>query len=288
MNRHAAICRRACAAMGTRFELILCGDDMRHLDDVAIAVCEEILRLDAALSRYDPRGEIARLNRHAHQRPVRLDHELFALLRRCEQAREQTGGYFDVTQCAALSLDAEQRAAQLTQAGAVVDLGGVGKGYALESARALLARFGVTSAFLHGGTSSALALGDDTWPVSVRHPLQARSQTEWQTGSQPESQPELIVAHLGLRNRAFSCSAARHADQEQSDIVDPLTGVAINGQAACLVIADSAVEAEIYSTALLAMGRERAMRYLENTAISPMDVGWLEPDLRWISATRPA
>ena len=44
-----------------------------------------------------------------------------------------------------------------------LDLGGVGKGYALDRAAELLAERGVTEAFLHGGSSTVLAIG--TWTV---------------------------------------------------------------------------------------------------------------------------
>jgi thiamine biosynthesis lipoprotein len=229
-------------AMATRFEVWLRGDDAQHLEAVAVMICEEIQRLAALLSRYDQRSEIARVNR---ERTARVDRELFALLERCEQARVETEGYFDVTLGAALQLDRDTCTVRLTQAVALVDLGAVGKGYALDVGRAIALRYGVTSGLLQGGTSSILAFGNDTWPIEVRHPL-------W---------PERIVTRLALVNRGFSCSAVRHAAQAQSDVVNPQTGEPLTSDEACYVLAASATEAEIYSTALLAMGRERALAY---------------------------
>ena len=248
--------QRGCEAMGTRFEVFLCGEDPQHLEAVAVAVCEEIQRLGALLSRFDPQSEIARVNREASNQFVRVDRELFALLARCEQAREFTDGYFDVTQCAALFLDAEAGAVGLNQADVAIDLGAVGKGYALDCGREILLRYGVTSALLHGGTSSVLALGDEAWPMAVRHPLQ----------------PERIVTQLALTNRGFSCSAVRHAGQAQSDLLNPHSQTALNGDDACYVLTASATEAEIFSTALLAMGKEKAMAYL---AKKDLEAGWI-------------
>ena len=243
--------QRSCEAMATRFDVILRGTDKQHLEAVAVAVCEEIQRLDAQLSRFDKRSEIARLNREAIAKFVRVDRELFALLERCEQAREMANGYFDVTQCAALRLDADSRAVHLTRADAAIDLGAIGKGYALDCGREILLRYGVTSALLQGGTSSMLAIGKEAWPIAVRHPLQ----------------PEHIVARLTLTNRGLSCSGVRHAGQAESDLWNPHTGKAIGGNDACYVLAASAAEAEIYSTALLAMGKEAAHAFLAGQSL---------------------
>jgi FAD:protein FMN transferase len=268
---------REVEAMGTRFEVFLCGDDEEHLEAVAVAVLEEVARLDGVLSRFDVRSEIARVNREAADKPVRVDREVFALLERCEQACQLTEGYFDVTASAgckavgetsALQLDAGSRTVQFTRADISIDLGALGKGYALDHGREILCRFGVNCALLEGGTSSVLALNAPNqtgWPVDIRHPLA------------PEARP---LSRIALRGRSLSCSAARHpdwADQTQSDVVNPQTGEPLAGSAACVVLAANATESEIFSTALLAMGRERALQFLQNISCD-LQVGWFEPD----------
>jgi thiamine biosynthesis lipoprotein len=248
-----------CLAMGTRFEFLLTGQgqgyDREHLEAVTGALLEEIRRLDGVLSRFDPRSEIARINREAAERPVRVDRELFGLLEKCEEARRLTAGYFDVTAshkgaAPALQLDPESCTVRISGPDVLIDLGGVGKGYALDRAREIMLRFGVTCGLLHGGTSSVLAIGTphgaDGWPVAVRHPLMLMGEP---------------VAQLKLADRGLSCSAVRHPDQQQSDVVNPLTGDPLNGDAVCVVLAANATDAEILSTALLAMGREQAIAY---------------------------
>ena len=131
--------------MNTRFDVFLCGDDEQHLEAVAVAMLEEILRLDGVLSRFDPRSEIARVNREAGKTAVRVDRELFALLETCEQGRLATNGFFDVTQGGGWELDAANSAVRLANAEAQIDLGGVGKGYALDCGREILRRFNVES-----------------------------------------------------------------------------------------------------------------------------------------------
>jgi len=274
--------RRLCEAMGTRFEVFLRGEDEEHLEAIAVAVTDEIERLDGVLSRYDPRSEVSRINGEATGSPVRVDREVFALLEKCEQARQLTEGYFDVTasegttdEAPALQLDVESCTVRFIRPDARVDLGGVGKGYALDRGREILVRFGgVTSALLNGGTSSVLALGTFSgqrgWPIDVRHPLT------------PDAAP---VARVELKNRGLSCSGVRRPGQQLSDVVNPRMNQSLTGDAACVVVAASAAEAEIFSTALLAMGREQAVTYLGQNSCHGVDVGWVDPDheFAWIA-----
>lgn len=247
--------QRNCQAMGTRFDVSLRGPDEQHLEAVAVAVCEEIERLDALLSRFKRASEIARVNREASDKPVRVERELFALLERCELAREQTDGFFNITAVSGggtIELNAERCTVRFAQVSTQIDLGALGKGYALDCGREILRRYGVTSGLLQGGTSSVLALGDEMWLLDVRHPLQ----------------PERIVQQLALTNRGFSCSAVRHAGQAQSDVLNPHTGTPLVGDDACYALAASATEAEILSTALLAMGKTKALAYLEQNNVA--------------------
>lgn len=248
--------RRECEAMGARFAMHLLGDDTDHLAAVAQAVCEEVQRLDRVLSRFVPGSEIARINRN---RVARVDREVFALLSRCEQARERTAGAFDVcaaTGGAGIELDAQVCGVRLLRPEVEVDLGAIGKGYALDRGAELLHRFGVQCALLQAGTSSILAVGDRPWPIDLRHPLR----------------PEVIVDRIELRNCGFSCSAARHPGQQLSDLIDPRTGDAVQGNDACIVLAETAADAEIYSTALLAMGGKSVTTYFSAT------VRWIDGD----------
>lgn len=256
--------QRSCEAMGTVFEVFLRGDDQEHLEAVAVVVCEEFQRLDAVLSRFNPSSEIARINREAHTKAVRVDRELFALLTRCEQARALTQGYFDVTAISGgkgFVLDAERCTVQFTPPDAAIELGAIGKGYALDRGREIVQRFGIEHALLNGGTSSVLAIGDDEWAIDVRHPLA----------------PNVIVQRINLTNRALSCSATRHPGQADSDVVNPMNGSPIMGDDACVVVAPTATDAEIFSTALLAMGKEKVAQYLANN--TPIAVGWSEANL---------
>ena len=268
--------------MGTFFEAFLAGDDADHLESVAAAVLDEVGRLERLLSRFDPAAEVARLNREAAQRPVRIDADLWDILCRCEAYRRATDGFFDVTAVSgasgdALILDEERRTIRFARPGVFIDLGGVAKGYALDRGAEILRRFRVSRALLNGGTSSVLAVGTHPrgggWEVAVRDPFAGDA-----------SAP---VVRLVLSDRGFSCSGVRSPGQAVSDVIAPHRGEPLTGQAACVVVAPTATEAEALSTACLVMGKRRAREYLEGNAGPGVGVGWIDaadgvPRLEWL------
>lgn len=265
--------------MGSLFEAVLLGPDDEHLDAVASAVREEVERIERLLSRFDPRSELARINRQAANGPVRVDHEMFDLLDACRHWWKHTDGYFDIA--AAVSAQADENkpatmaevvldpgapSVMFARPGIQLDMGGVGKGYALDSAAEILAHFSVERFFLTGGTSSNLARGlepdGQMWRMGVRDP--------W------AEDPRAEICQLPVVDRATSYSAITRAGQNESDIIQPCTGRPLAGQAACLVFARLATEAEILSTALVAMGKARAAEYIGDLGMDGVDVAWID------------
>lgn len=267
-------CRRSCEAMGTEFEALLFGDDEEHLEAVAVAALEEVRRLDETLSRFDPRSEISRINRDAGRNSIRVSREVFSLLEFCEQSRLDTDGFFDVLartsgslEQAGLILDSDACEIRLPTSDTTIDLGGVGKGVALDRAREILVRFNVGHGLLNGGSSSMTVIGsppggpDATvgWPIDLVNPLE------------PERP---VIARIELTGKALSCSGVRSHNQQTSDLINPWTGEPLIGDAVCVALAPSATEAEIYSTALLAMGLDRTKEFLARIQKPALEVGW--------------
>jgi thiamine biosynthesis lipoprotein len=251
--------------MATLFEVLLLGEDEEHLRAVGEAALDEVERVERLLSRFDPAAELARVNREAATRPVLVSHELFAVLRDCRERCRLTEGYFDI--CVPLQgsgpgflegvrLDEARRTVSFASPAVALDPGGYGKGYALDAAAVVLDEFGVSSALLHGGTSSVLARGSRDgapWVVGLADPF---------AGGNGE------IARVRLADAALSCSAVHDRGRtpdshEESDIIDPIAGRPLREQAGCCVLAPTATLAEVLSTALLVMGRERALGYLE-------------------------
>jgi len=282
--------RRHWPAMATRFDVELIGTDPEHLEAVAAAIEDDVCRLDALLSRYNPTSEISRLNRRGAAEAIRVDAEVWQLLLGAERYRQATDGFFDVTASSTpssaprdniprLQLDAARQTIRFSSAGVIIDLGGIGKGYALDRAKELLARYGVESGLLSAGSSSILAVGRQAagaaWTVNLRHPADDAAGP---------------IGCLKLVDRSLSCSATARPGQAISDILDPHTGLPLSGGEGVVVLAPTGVQAEALSTALLAMGRHRATEYLaraDSTKVTNVDVAWIDgstpaPNLQWL------
>src|SRR6266567_462762 len=194
----------ALSAMATRFEIVLHGDRPTALRAAGEEALEEIERLEAQLSQFRSSSEIAHLNARAAKEPVRVTPAIFALLQQAQKLHHETGGAFDITiapliRCwgfrdgpghfpdpkalaearkrvgmGLVQLEPRDFTVRFAREGVMLDLGAIGKGYAIERAAEILREAGVTSALLHGGTSTAYALGHPSdaeyWKVAVENP----------------------------------------------------------------------------------------------------------------------
>jgi thiamine biosynthesis lipoprotein len=239
--------RLAVAAMGTRFELVLLAGegDLRAAGEAAI---EEIETWHRRLTRFAPDSLVSHINREASRAPVRLDRDTFELLRDAVTVWEKSEGAFDVTvasgiiDAGALRLDPINWTIEFARPGVSIDLGGIAKGHAIDCAARILREAGVTSALLHGGTSSILAIGAPGtrhgWRVAVRGVREDRP--------------------IELRDTAMSVSDAggpADARRSASHIVDPRKGAPVSPLIHATVIGPSARLADAWSTALVVLGR---------------------------------
>ena len=262
--------------MATRFEIVLHGGDPSALRAAGEEALDEVDRLEAQLSLYRPGSEVARLNAQAHERAVRVTPGLFRLIERARDLSSATQGTFDITvaplvRCwgfmggtgsmpedAAvqearalvgmhlLELDADQFTVRFTRPGVMLDFGAIGKGYAVDRAAELLREAGVTSALLHGGTSTAFALGrlpnGALWKIAVTSPTN-------ESAAQP-------VAAVELEDESLSVSAVwgrafRAGGKSYGHIIDPRSGRPAEHARLSAVVLRSATETDALSTALL-------------------------------------
>ena len=268
--------------MATRFEIVLHGDNPVALRAAGEEALAEIERVEAQLSLYRPTSEIARLNARAAQESVRVTPSLFRLLQHARLLHEETGGAFDITiaplvRCWGfmggtgqfpspealeearakvgmqwVNLKEEDFTVKFGREGIMLDLGAIGKGYALERAAELLREAGVTSALLNGGTSTIYALGhppeSGCWKVAIEYPAQESR----------DGQP-MPLATVELRDEALSVSAvwgkSFQADGKTfGHVLDPRTGQPVADAVLAAVVLPSAMETDALSTALLVGG----------------------------------
>jgi thiamine biosynthesis lipoprotein len=231
--------RFAIEAMATRFEVVLPGAGAA----LGELVLHEIADWHQRLNRFAPDSWLAHVNRTAASSPVRCDEDVWALLLDAHAVWRASGGAFDITRGRghALVLDAGTRTVRFDDPAMALDLGGIAKGHALDCCARLLREYGITSAFLHGGTSSGLAIG-----------LDPTTGDPWRVDFGTSSPRDFGTP--GLRDFAFSVSDA--SSQPTPHIVDPRSGEMITRETAArvMVTGPSARLCEAWSTAAVVLG----------------------------------
>jgi thiamine biosynthesis lipoprotein len=274
-------------AMATTFEVVfpIGTPDALVMGEAALDLIDA---LEDQLTVYRDHSEVCRLNRLAPVGAVGVEERLFGLLEQAAQIATETGGAFDITAGALIKAwgffrgprrvpsDAEraeamgqvgmrwvelrpqERAVRFLRPRLEMNLGAVGKGYALDRVAEMLAeKWKNPAGLLQGGFSSVYARGCPPgnrrgWPVTIRHP--------WER--------ERRFAQVWLRDRALGTSAAtfqylEYNCQKLGHVLDPRTGWPASGIASASVLAPTAAEADALSTAFFVGGIECARRYCE-------------------------
>jgi FAD:protein FMN transferase len=251
--------------MATRFELVLpAANTAAALAPIGELVMAEIDEWHQRLNRFAPDSWITHVNRTAAAAAVRCDEDVWEMLVNAHTVWQQSGGAFDITRGHghALILDAATRTVRFGEPTMAIDLGGIAKGHAIDCCARLLRANGVTSAFLHGGTSSGVAIGLDPsghpWKVDLGTPGPAFANVR--RGSRcPELSPRGKASAgfaSGLRIVDFAFSVSDAGSQSHPHIVDPRSGAPVEPQAPGVVVVTgpSARLCDAWSTAYVVMG----------------------------------
>ena len=245
------------------------------------AALDEVDRIDRLMSHYRPDSPLSRLNREAASGPVAVEPELLAFLDLCLRWSRESDGAFDVTVgplmkawgffrdegrvpgkgelAAALEvvgyrhvrLDREAGTVRFDRPGVELDLGGIGKGYAVDRVVDLLRRRGIASALVNLGGSSVYGLGAPP------------GKKAWEIGIQDPTDPAKTALTVTLRDRALSVSGgyARFFENNgvtYAHIMDPRTGRPVQGILSVAVLTDSATDGDALDNVLFVQGPDRA------------------------------
>lgn len=275
-----ALIRFGRRAMATQFEIAF-PYGMPHALAAADEALDLIDELEDQLTVFRERAEVSRLNAIAATVPTPVAPNLFALLTTCAVWTRETDGAFDIAagslvkawgfyarqgrvpssreRSAAMAttgmrhviLNAERLTVKYRVPGLEINLGAVGKGYALDRAAELLrCRWGISSALLQAGGSSAFALGHPPgeprgWQVRLRHPWDA----------------DRSLGTVWLRDQGLGTSAAtfqhfEYNGRKLGHLLDPRTGWPAEAAASANAIAPTAAEADAMSTAAFVLGSD--------------------------------
>lgn len=243
------------AAMATEFVFHLGGHDPAYLRQAAHEAFALIDLLESRLSFYREASDVTRINRAAAGADVSVSPDTLACLELAAEAARLTGGAFDAfTGRAAVaakneeiplhllgapepgatdapgpvvSLHPESGVVLKLRTGPWLDLGALGKGYALDQAAGLLAEWGVTTGCLLAGGSSLRGLGGPGWTLEMG----------------PPPTPYALPGEFCLGASGFLF--------QPGHIIDPRRAAEKSGTARALVLAPNAAQADALSTAAM-------------------------------------
>jgi FAD:protein FMN transferase len=269
--------RRSQPLLGTFVTITAYGEDPDRTQTAITAAFDEIRRVDLVLSIHKPESEISRVNQLAAERPVEISPELRFVLETALRIADETHGSFDPSigplaqlwgfiwkeyrlptkaeldrvsplvnyKQVRLATNATTMTVQFARSGMFLDFGGIGKGYAVDRALSVLQKHGIKNAMVKaGGDLRVIGAppGTDGWEVQLEDPRKEGRRTT-----------------LLLRDKALSTSGNYENyfevnGQRYSHILNPRTGLPVQGIASCTVIAPTCTESDAYATAFFVLG----------------------------------
>ena len=248
-------------AMATTFTFRVRHAEVGYARQALQAAFAEVDRIERLLSRFREGSDIWRINHARRGEMVSLSEECHACLVLAAELWRRTAGAFDVTvggvvdairaeqgrligdeqvarrlgERVAVELDPVQPRVAVVADGATLDLGAIGKGFALDRALELLREWGVEHGLLNAGGSSILAFGSGAegaagWPVALRG---ERASCEWE-----------------LAQRALGASGT---SEQGAHVVDPRRGSQRYQHRRAWALASTAAMADALSTAWMTM-----------------------------------
>ncbi|MDE5607974.1 MAG: FAD:protein FMN transferase [Muribaculaceae bacterium] len=231
--------------MGTRLDIVLIGQP----EDTAAEICRQCVDTTAGLerliSRYIPESETSAVNLAEPLSLIPVSDRYRRILTLSAEMSRRTLGAFDITLGQGSEFEfTDSGELIIPSQGIKIDLGGIGKGIAVDEMTRIIRSGDIESAFISFGGSSIAGIGahprGDSWRVSIADPFSGHT-----------------LRCIDLRDASLSTSG--NSTALRGHIIDPATGHAVTGRRLSAVVTPSATEAEALSTAwLIADSRTRA------------------------------
>jgi FAD:protein FMN transferase len=281
--------------MGTVFEIAAYDRSSEHASQAIEKAFQEIVRLDDLMSNYKPDSALSNLNRSAHFHAQNVPSDLYAVIDQAVQFSRLSEGKFDISIAPLVNLwkavlrgEGTPSRAQQEEARSCVgyerieltppdrisfrssclqlDLGAIGKGYAVDRAAEVLRSLGIRDALINAGGSTIFAMGsppDHTaWLVHLRDPSNK------------------IDPQVMLRDGSVSTSEQTAPSLLGNDpgghIIDPETGMPLKTVFAVSAVSRTATSSDALSTTLLLLGPAKGKALVK----SMVDVSaiWISPE----------
>lgn len=266
--------------MGSRFNIVLPLDKKENGKEIFHSVQKEVLRIDKKLSYFNEESTVYKINQNACKTCMELDNEMIDIIQICIDYSKLTYGAYDIT----LRPVIEKTVKSGNHVGAddnegksyldkivfnknkktiffesnkvKIDLGGFGKGYALEKIKPLLDSAPIENAFVSFGESSILVKG--------KHP----GGKNWQVGIKDLTNKKEPLHTFHLFNNSISSSSNYYVNDSgqlcrKINVISPFTYKPVEEKKVTSVQSVSPLQAEILSTAFLVMNENLINRTLK-------------------------
>lgn len=275
-------------SMASLYSIDAYGPDANTLPKILEDALDEVDRIDRLMSHYQPDSPLSRINREAAVHPVAVDPELFDFLLESMRYSGESDGAFDITVgplmkawgffrgegrlptpeqlvdarrnvgASHVVFDRAHETIAFDRAGVELDLGGIAKGYAVDRAVQLLRARGVSAALVSAGGSTIFGLGAppgrDAWDVAVQDPI--------------EAQKTAMTVHLNNRALSIAGTSEKWFEAEgvrYSHIMDPRTGMPVQGILSVAVLTDTGTAGDALDDALFVLGVQGGRAYLRRS-----------------------
>jgi thiamine biosynthesis lipoprotein len=273
-------------AMATVFEIFLYEKDKTYASQAANSAFIELDRLEQELSYFIENSDISRINNLSQNERITIGLDAYHCLKRCMRLYQQTKGAFDITMRPLLEYwkkcnnqkkkpDLSELSVVMTRLGLPwlqiieqshqvclmntsiqIDLGGFGKGYAIEILKMHLDDWDIQSGLIHSGHSTVSVFGKNpqnvTWPLSISDP----------------NNSDQILKKIDLIQGTVSGSGLKKGEH----ILDPRSGYPVKNKTAAWAFAPEAGDADALSTAFMVMNHKEIFSYCEKYAVSGLTI----------------
>jgi thiamine biosynthesis lipoprotein len=285
-------------AMGCEFEILFNLHQYVQSGAAAMEAFQLVDLLEDQMTVYREHSAICHINREAFENAISVEARLFELLIQSFQIYEETSHAFDITASplteacgfdkrrgsvpsqdridealvrvgsSELKFDQDAKSIQFLKPGVELNLGGIGKGHALDRIAELFESKKIENFVVHGGQSSVVARGSSS--SGGPKPSKPEAQSDgWKVGLSHPTVPGLRLAEIRLNNQALGTSGSGrqgffHNGKRYGHIIDPRTGWPASHFLSTTVISNSAALSDALATAFFVMSAEEIQIFCEN------------------------
>ncbi|RRQ49042.1 FAD:protein FMN transferase [Maribacter algicola] len=270
--------QRTLKLMGSRFDLTVVANDSTTANSYMDLAVNEITRIEKLISSWDPNSRTSEINKNAGIKPVKVESELYELIKRALGISKLTDGAFDISYASMdriwkfdgsmktmpseeeikssvakvgfqnIILDSVEQTVFLKLPGMKIGFGAIGKGYAADKARQMLTDMGVPAGIINASgdmNTWGKQTNGESWKVAITNPMNKNKVF----ALLPITDGAVVTS--GDYERYVTFNGKRYAH-----IIDPRTGHPATGIISVTVFAPKAELADALATSVFVMGKE--------------------------------